>query len=171
MASGNRTGPNVTLEPTTSGKERSAATPAGAGDGWWRERITGVVNARKERVSDRLGAVAETVRKVGAPLRDEPFSKLGAYTDEAARAIERVATGLRDRDVDELAEDVRGFARSRPAAFVGTGLAVGLVAGRFLRSSGGSARSSGPTPRGGSRVRTTAAGQTRARGPATGGTR
>jgi hypothetical protein len=101
-----------------------------------RDRVTSVLNARKSRVSDRLAEVAETMRRVGEPLRDQPFSKLGGYADGAARTIERVATGLRDRDVDQLAQDVRGFARRRPAAFVGAGLAAGLIMARFLKSSG-----------------------------------
>jgi hypothetical protein len=136
MASTNRTRPNQAPEPTTSGSERPGRSPGEAADGWWRERLAGIVNARKSRVSERLKAVAETVRRAGEPLHEEPFSKLGGYTDGAARTIERVATGLRERDVEELAEDVRGFARSRPIVFLGAGLAAGLIAGRFLKSSG-----------------------------------
>jgi hypothetical protein len=135
MASTSRTGTHETSEPTTSGSERPARAATDRGDGWWRERVIGVVNARKSRVSDSLETVAETVKRAGEPLHDEPFSKLGAYADVAAGAIERVAVGLRERDVDELAEDVRGFARSRPALFLGAGLVAGLAAGRFLRSS------------------------------------
>lgn len=142
MPSTSRTGARETLEPTTSGNERPARAADG-GEGWWRERVTGVVNARKSRVSESLEAVAETVKRAGEPLHGEPFSKLGTYADEAATTIERVAAGLRERDLDELAEDVRGFARSRPALFVGAGLAVGLAAGRFLKSSGAEGRGGG----------------------------
>jgi hypothetical protein len=101
-----------------------------------KDRVTGVLNARKSRVSEGLETVAEAVRRVGEPLHDEPFSKLGGYADNAARTIERVATRLRERELDELTEDLRGFARKRPAVFVGAGLAAGLVAARFLKSSG-----------------------------------
>jgi hypothetical protein len=80
--------------------------------------------------------VAETVRRVGEPLHGEPFTRLGRYADGAARAIDRVAGDLRDRDLDQLAEDVRGFARRRPAVFVGAGIAAGVIAARFLKSSG-----------------------------------
>jgi hypothetical protein len=140
MASTTRTRQNQAPEPTTSGSERPGRSPAEAQDGWWRERLAGVVNARKSRVSERLEAVAETVRRAGEPLHSEPFSKLGGYADGAARTIDRVATGLRNRDVEELADDLRGFAKSRPVAFLGAGLAAGLIAGRFLKSSGDAAR-------------------------------
>lgn len=134
MASTNR---SVPLEPpreATSGNEPPGPSPTDASDGWLKERVSGILNARKSRVSDRLEAVADTVRRVGEPLRDAPF-RLGAYADDAAHTIDRFASGLRERDLDQLTEDVRDFARRRPAAFVGVGLAAGLIASRFLKSS------------------------------------
>lgn len=135
MASTNRTVPNESQQSATSGNSRPGRRSGEGAEGWLRERVTGVLNARKSRVSDQLEAVADTVRRVGEPLHGEPYDKLGGYADGAARTIERVATGLRDRDLDELAEDVRGFARRQPAVFIGAGLAAGVVAARFLKSS------------------------------------
>jgi hypothetical protein len=116
--------------------DRGANAPGEGLGGWLKHRVTRELDARKNRVLDRLDVVAGTVRKVGEPLRNDSFPALGSLADDAARRIEGVATGLRERDLDELADEVRGFARSRPVAFVGAGLAAGLIAGRFLRSSG-----------------------------------
>lgn len=139
--------------------------------GWIQDRVTREFASRKARVSEGLGAVAEAVRRVGQPLHEDPFSRLGSYADEAARTIDQVATGLRERDIDELADDVRGFARRRPGIFIGAGLVAGMVAGRFFRSSvdepagEGPARRAGARGRAGERTARPAAGE-RARGMA-----
>lgn len=99
-----------------------------------RGRLKTEINARKDRVSGALDEVAETVRRIGVPLRDQSPA-LGGYADEAADRLKQLSTGLRERDVAELAEDVEAFARRYPRAFVATGFTAGLLAARFLRSS------------------------------------
>jgi hypothetical protein len=129
-----------------------------------RDRVSDELNARKTRVSDMLGGVADTVRRFGEPLRDIPIPALGDYADGAADRIEHLATDLRERDVAELAGDIRDLARRRPAIVVGAGFAVGVLAARLLKGSmseatqvrkraaapGGGARTSAPA--GGSSV-------------------
>lgn len=99
-----------------------------------RGRLRTELNARKNLVSDTLTGVAESVRRVGEPLREQSASIAG-YTDKAAERLAELATGLRDRDVAELADDVAAFARQHPGAFVAGGLAAGILAARFLKSS------------------------------------
>jgi hypothetical protein len=149
MSSSERKPSTEARQLATRGREgdQGGSAPGEGLGGWLRHRVTRELDARKNRVVDRLDVVAGTVRKVGEPLRSDSFPALGSLADDAARRIEGVASGLRERDLDELADDVRGFARSRPAAFVGAGLAAGLIAGRFLRSSG--SRSTGGAPRNG----------------------
>lgn len=100
-----------------------------------RGRVSDELNARKDRLTETLDGVAETVRRVGEPLREPPYAALGEYVDTAAGRLERLATDLRGRDVDELAREVGRFARKRPAAFVGATLVAGIMAARFLKSS------------------------------------
>ncbi len=99
-----------------------------------RGRLRSELNARKNLVSDTLTGVAESVRRVGDPLREQSASFAG-YTDKAAERLTEFATGLRDRDVAELADDVAAFARQHPGAFLAGGLAAGILAARFLKSS------------------------------------
>jgi hypothetical protein len=47
---------------------------------------------------------------------------------------------LRDRDVRELVQDAQQFARRQPAIFVGAAFAAGVLAARFMKSSGGGRR-------------------------------
>lgn len=99
-----------------------------------RERVTSELNVRKERASEVLEDLAGTVRHVAEPLREGPLASLAGYTDEAANRLGALAVGMRERDVSELADDVRGIARRRPAAFAAAGFAAGLLAARFLKS-------------------------------------
>jgi hypothetical protein len=55
--------------------------------------------------------------------------------DEAANQLERVSNQLRDKDVGELMQDAQQFARRRPAVFIGSAFAIGLLGARFLKSS------------------------------------
>ncbi len=102
-----------------------------------RGRLSSELNARKNRATERLDEVAATVRRMGEPLHEAPYEPLGEYVDEAAGRIARLASDLRERDVEDLAHDLGDLARRRPAVFVGAGLAAGIVAARFLKSSSG----------------------------------
>ncbi len=93
------------------------------------------LNGQKDKVTDTLDEVAKTVRRVGEPFREEPYRAVGEYVETAAGRIQGFAAQLRARDVTDLAADLGEFARRRPAAFVGAGLAVGLVAARLLKGS------------------------------------
>lgn len=116
-----------------------------------RERVSSELNARKDRASEALADLAGTVRRIGEPLHgDSPLDTLGGYADEAAAKIDRMATDLRERDLSELADDVRGLARRNPAAFAAAGFAAGLLAARFLKSS---AADQPPPPRASTAVR------------------
>ncbi len=100
-----------------------------------RGEVSDQLNTRKDRIIDRLESVADTVRRMGEPLYGEPLGTVGEYVGGAADRLEGLAAGLRERDVADLAGEVGKFARRRPAAFVGAGLAAGLLAARFLKSS------------------------------------
>ncbi len=100
-----------------------------------RGRVAGELNARKNRMTETLDTVADAIRQAGEPLRRLPYAGLGDYAADAASRIEQVANDLRGRDVQELAHDLGEMARRKPALFVGAGLAAGLLAGRFLKSS------------------------------------
>ncbi len=100
-----------------------------------RGRVTNELNARKNRVTDRLDDVAETVRRMGEPLREAPYAPLAEYVSSAAGRIEHLASELRGRDVEELAHELGELAQRQPAVFLGATLAAGIVAARFLKSS------------------------------------
>ncbi len=90
----------------------------------------------KNRVVTQVSGVAQAFRKTSEQLRAEDQSDLAGYTDRIADGVERVSDYLDDKGLRGAVSDLEGFARQRPAIFVGGALAVGLLAARFLRASG-----------------------------------
>ena len=93
------------------------------------------VNEQKHRLATRAAEVLHAVRQTAEQLRD-PSPAVADYVERAADRIDEWVTALRDRDAAELLEEVRDFARERPALIIGGGFALGLLAARFLKSSG-----------------------------------
>lgn len=100
-----------------------------------RERATAQLSTQKDRATDGLGSVAQAVRQSTQHLRDNKHDGIAQYVDKAADQIDRVSTGLRNRDVTELVSDVQRFARRQPALFIGSAFAIGIIGARFLKSS------------------------------------
>lgn len=100
-----------------------------------RGRVEQKGEEQKERAAGTAEALAEAMRAAGSTLRERQEDRLGEYTDEFAGQIERFSGYLRDRDLGGLMHDLEDMARRNPTAFLGSTLAAGLVAGRFLRSS------------------------------------
>jgi hypothetical protein len=121
--------------------EASSSTRPGQGDSGtvdrMRGRISSAIDTRKNRAIDRLMGVADAVRRMGDPLQEESYGKAADYTRKAAERLDEVALYLRDRDTQQLIQDLRGFARRQPAVFLGIGFLAGAVCGRFLKSSSG----------------------------------
>lgn len=91
---------------------------------------------QKDRMAGTAEALAEAIRSAGSTLRDRHEERLGQFTDEFADQVDRFSGYLRDHDMRGLMHDLENVARRNPAGFLGSTLAAGLVAGRFLRSSG-----------------------------------
>jgi hypothetical protein len=99
-------------------------------------QATEKIDAQKETASGSLNTVAHAFRQTGEQLRDGDQQGIAQYVDRAADQIEQFAGYLGGRDIRELARDTEAFARREPAIFLGGAFAVGLLAARFLKSSG-----------------------------------
>jgi hypothetical protein len=61
---------------------------------------------------------------------------MARYIHGAAARLEGAANTLQNRSIDDLIEEMRNFARARPAVFFGGAIIAGLALTRFLKSSG-----------------------------------
>lgn len=102
-----------------------------------REGATAQLSSQKERATDGLGSLAQAVRQSTQPFRDQKQDVIAQYIERAADQLEGFSARLRDRDINDLVGDVQQFARRQPAMFIGAAFAAGVLAARFLKSSGG----------------------------------
>jgi hypothetical protein len=104
-----------------------------------REKATSGLSSQKDRAADGLGTVVEAVRQTGQQLRDKSPA-LAGYADNAAATLERWASDFRAKDVTVMAEDVKRFARRRPAMFIGGAVVLGIVAARLVKGAAAEAQ-------------------------------
>lgn len=93
------------------------------------------VGSRMGEVAQELGTVAEAVRQTSEELNSNDQAAIGRYGTRIADQIESVSNYLNDRGVEEVLTDVEGLARRQPAIFLGGAFMLGLLVGRFVRSS------------------------------------
>ena len=120
------------MEQTTSTSSRDAAH--GLLDKV-RTGATAQLSTSKERATDGLGSLAQAVRQSTQPFRDNQQDTVAQYIEKAADQLDRFSTSLRERDINEIVDDVQRFARRQPALFIGAAFAAGMLAARFLKSS------------------------------------
>ena len=89
----------------------------------------------KQSAALTLTSVATTLLQGGTQLRDDQQEMAGEYIERAAKQVERAAQYVQNADLGEMVDNVEDFARKRPAVFIGSAFAVGLLAARFLKSS------------------------------------
>jgi len=101
-----------------------------------RDRATSSLGESKNRVANQVGEIASAFREVSGQLRSHEQSRIAGLTESLAGHADQVASYLRDRDGETMLRDVEQLARRQPALVIGGALAIGLAAGRFLKSSG-----------------------------------
>ena len=124
------------MSHTNSGETGTAALMDRVRDG-----ATSQLTTQKGRLTDSLTSLAQAVRQSTESLRSNQQPAVAQYVERAASQLEHLSNRLRDRDVKHLVQDVQQFARRQPAIFVGAAFAAGLMAARFMKSSGNNNRS------------------------------
>jgi hypothetical protein len=89
----------------------------------------------KREAASTLTSVASTLLHSGTQLRDGEQPIAGEYLQRTARQIERVAHYVENRQVRQMVNEVENFARQKPAIFIGSAFAIGVLAARFLKNS------------------------------------
>jgi hypothetical protein len=105
-------------------------------------QATEKIDAQKETASGSLNTVAHAFRQTGEQLRDNDQEGIAQYVDRAAGQVEQFAGYLSKRDIGTIARDTEAFARREPVLFLGGAFAVGLLAARFLKSTGSASQGS-----------------------------
>lgn len=88
----------------------------------------------KERAADRVRKLGSAVRKIGEHMRVEEQEYIADKAMYASQRLESVADYIAAAQPAKLLHDAQGIARSKPALIVGGSFALGLLAGRFLKT-------------------------------------
>ena len=107
------------------------------------EQAKSQLASQKHNASQRMVPIQSALRESAQQLRKQGQGQVGDYAEKAADQVERFSTYLRQTEVDEIMDEVRGFARRRPGLFLGSAAAVGFFATRFLKSTSEGASSGG----------------------------
>jgi len=100
------------------------------------EQAKSAAETRKGQAVEGLEGIAQAFRQTGENLRMAEQGTVADYSEQMANQIERFSSFLSERNVDELLGEAEGYARSHPELFLGGALALGLLVGRFIKSSG-----------------------------------
>jgi hypothetical protein len=103
--------------------------------GYAQEKVVGSLNEQKERGVDELSSLVQAVRQTGQQLRNQQNEGMAHYIDQAAEKMDRMVHYVDSRNVSELIEEAESFSRRHPEAFLGGAFLLGIMAGRFMKSS------------------------------------
>jgi ElaB/YqjD/DUF883 family membrane-anchored ribosome-binding protein len=93
------------------------------------------VDQRSTQAGERVGGVASDARSVSETLREQGKEQPAKLAEQAADRAERLGDYLKRSDADRILQDVEDFGRRQPWAVIAGGVALGLVASRFLKAS------------------------------------
>ncbi|MDP9439154.1 MAG: hypothetical protein M3P49_10465 [Actinomycetota bacterium] len=101
---------------------------------WGGEQVRVRLGNQKHQASQMIAPVQTALRETAHQLRKQGQNS-AQYVERATDQVERFSDYLRETDVDDLVDGVRGVARRRPALFLGGAATLGFLATRFLKSS------------------------------------
>ena len=93
------------------------------------------VDQRSTQAGRQAETVASDVRSVGEHLRAEGKDRPAELADKAAARVAELGDYLKRSDGDAILRDVERFGRDKPWAVMAGGVALGIVASRFLKAS------------------------------------
>ena len=96
------------------------------------------VDQRSTEAGERVGGFASDVRSIGDQLREQGKDQPAKLAGQAADRAEQLGAYLQRSDADRILNDVEDFGRRRPWAVIAGGMALGIVASRFLKASSSS---------------------------------
>ncbi|CUS02077.2 protein of unknown function [Candidatus Promineifilum breve] len=99
------------------------------------EQAKASVDTRMNEVAHELGSVADAVRQTTHEVGGDENATVSRYGEQLAGQIEGISSYLNNNGVEEVLDDLQNFARRQPAMFLGGAFMLGIVVGRFLRSS------------------------------------
>jgi len=99
------------------------------------QQVRSQIATGKERASGSLEDVAQALHATSETLRERNQESIGSVAQTGAELVDQVSDYFRERSVDQITQDVEGFARRQAGLFLGAAFAAGFMLSRFLKSS------------------------------------
>ena len=125
-------GPSAAQDASATDRAKEHAQQA-AGEA--KTNLRSQLDQRSTDAGHKVGGFASDVRSVGEQLRQQGKDQPAKLADQAADRAERLGSYLSESDADRILGDVEDFGRRQPWVIVAGGIALGLVASRFLKAS------------------------------------
>ncbi|MFC3713631.1 hypothetical protein ACFOMD_13705 [Sphingoaurantiacus capsulatus] len=103
-------------------------------------RARGYAEDGKAIATDKLDGFARSIHDMAGNFEEQVGPQLAQYAHSAADKLDEISANLRNKSVDELVDDARGFVRRSPAIAIGAAVAVGFALSRFLKASNAEAK-------------------------------
>lgn len=95
-----------------------------------------VLKDQRTNAAQSLNTVSNAISQVGQQLsQNDQTAPIAGVISAAAGQIQNAASYLEHHNVEQIVDEVRGFARREPALFLGGAFLAGLLAARFLKAS------------------------------------
>ena len=98
------------------------------------EQVFAFAAQGKDRVTESLDGVAKYVSDVAAQVEEKLGPQYSGYAKQAADAVAGMAASLREKDVEELFDEARGYVRKSPAVAIGAAAAAGFLVSRLIKA-------------------------------------
>jgi hypothetical protein len=93
-----------------------------------------MLDSRKQSGADKIDEIAAATRTYGQSFNEFPY--LSSYIDAASSAMEEASAYISGTSVQDMVEDLTGFARRQPAATLALTAVAGLAAVQLARTEG-----------------------------------
>ena len=98
------------------------------------DRARSFADQGKAAAGDKLDEVAQMLSDAAQTVEDKLGGQYAQYARNAADQVAGFSSTVRNKDVDELVDDVRDFVRASPAVAIGIAAAVGFAIARVVQS-------------------------------------
>jgi hypothetical protein len=98
-----------------------------------KRNVIGLAEQQKLAGAHKIKEFARSVHGAADSFEKE-LPQVSRSIHDGATAIERASDRLEQRNIEELMGDIGRFARSKPLAFFGAAVLLGLAATRFVKS-------------------------------------
>mgnify|MGYP000626521113 CR=1 FL=1 len=89
----------------------------------------------KDRAAEAITQIVGALRQTGDELLAKEMPVVHDYLGRVATQVEGVSSYLQTKKLGDVVGDLESFARREPILFAGSVFVVGLLGGRFLKSS------------------------------------